>query len=260
MANEGLSFARGLTDRFIQFSILKQQQRREDARQQRFEQQLQDNRRFNQERIDIARENAATARIRALQGPISLNLTPFSPTQLSGSGASIEDVVLNRIDQIPIDTSGRRLFGKDKPDKIKRSDIESARNDIQSSLGISFGGTTKGGQMQFIFDSGLQNLLVPESGKTVEIIEDINEDGTIKETKTVPQSGFPRKSFQGAPAGFTFSFTPRAERQTTTSTTPQTTFPNATQDRAALLRRFRELGGSQSAEARKFAQDNGLLQ
>jgi len=241
MADEGIAFARNLTDKFIQISLINQRNRREDARNKRFDAQLQDNRRFNQERIEIARE---TNRIRAAQ-PRTTNISVFSP----GQSDDIRGFVGSSFADATRDKSGRRLIRKDKPDTISREETERIIQGIKTRAGFDFLGPAKQQQVQAEIDSIIETGFEDEDGFTVQFERPAASQGTQQSgtfpTKTRSQPTFP-------PFG---QFGP-------SSIPPQnkSTFPNATQDRSTLLRRFKELGGSTNPDARKFAEDNGLLE
>lgn len=169
MATEGIRFAQSAIDRFIQFKLIQLRERREDERNRRFDLSLQQNRRFNQERIDIARE---ANRIRAAQ-PRTTSISVFTPGQVSGTSQTqgVDDVIAEEFSKIPIDKSGRGIFtrARSETDRIKSVDIETARQDAMSRLGIQHLGVGKNEQFNFLFNRQLEALKNPESGRTVEI-------------------------------------------------------------------------------------------
>ena len=170
MANEGIRFAQSAIDRFIQFKMIQLRERREVERNRRFDLSLQQNRRFNQERIDIAKE---TNRIRATQ-PRTTSVTVFTPGQISGTSKTqgVDDVIAEELNNIPVDKSGRSFFklAGSETDRIKASDIEAAKQNAMSRLGIQHLGIGKNEQFDFLFNSQLEALKNPESGRTIEII------------------------------------------------------------------------------------------
>lgn len=207
MAKEGIAFGRGLIDRYIQFKMLQRAERQDQLRlefaqrrEQRYDQQLQQNRRFGQSRIDIAREHLDIARTRA-ETP-STSISVFSPGQISGTSQTqgVDDVIAEELDKI-IDKSGRGALGglfrfkRSEVDRIKSSDIETAKQNSMSRLGIQHLGPGKNQQFDFLFNRQLDALKSPESGRTVEIVEDSptafpsSQTPQNIESQTVFQSG-----------------------------------------------------------------------
>ena len=178
MANEGIRFAQSAIDRFIQFKMIQLQQQREEERGRRFDLSLQQNRRFNQERIDISREHLGIAKMRALQPTTSISV--FTPGQVGGTSQTqgVDDIIAEELNNIPVDKSGVGALGglfrfkAKEVERIKASDIETARQNAMSRLGIQHLGIGKNQQFDFLFNRQLEALKNPESGRTVEITQE----------------------------------------------------------------------------------------
>ena len=200
MANEGIRFAQSAIDRFIQFKMIQLQQQREDERTRRFDLSLQQNRRFNQERIDIAREAAVETKAFRTRTAVRLedtaeSLKQYREAQIGAMG-----------DRKPF-TEGR----------------------IQQTLGeMESGGSTSiyGHVMQFrdraqYIDHALRKLgpdwleIAPEAAEIIN--KRFPDEPQISATRTFQPSAFPRAEsetreslqFQTTPQDSSIAFPPK---------------------------------------------------
>lgn len=220
--DESIAFSRNLVQSFIQAKMLQLQERRD----RRYSEQLQQNQRQFQQTLGVRRKEAE-ARIKYYErGGARSNITVFSPGQISGTSQTqgIDDIIAEEIGNIPIDKSGRGLFtrARSETDRIKASDIETARRNAMSRLGIQYLGVGKNQQFDFLFNRQLETLSSPESGRNVEIIQPTFPSNQPEQTgieDTAP------RSFPGAGAGMTFPFTP----------TPKTEPSNFSSERVEVI-------------------------
>ena len=172
-----LAFSQNLVENFIRFKMFQIEQDRLERREKRYSDQLQSNRLFNQQRIGLERGRLELGQealaFRKTQGQGAA--TVFSPGQISGTSQTqgVDDVIAEEFSRIPIDKSGRGFFtsAKSETDRIKASDIETAKRNAMSRLGLQHLGVGKNEQFDFFFNRQLDTLRFPESGRNVEIIE-----------------------------------------------------------------------------------------
>lgn len=211
--DETLEFIKSFADRFVQFKGLQFQQELLRRREERYDQQLQENRRYRQRQISISQEHLELRKRYTTayeQGKSQSNInvtTPFSKTDIVGTSQTqgVDDIIAEELSNVPMDTSDWLGWGEGT-NIYKQSDIDAARQKAQERVRVMFAGKGGGGeQFDYLWNSQLGELKNPESGRNVEIREQEADKKVFQGTQlSRPKvtGGFLGRKESEFPAGF----------------------------------------------------------
>ncbi len=170
--DEALEFIRSFADRFVQFKGIQFQEDLLRRREKRYDLQLQENRRYRQRTLALSERR--TAAYEAGRSQTNINIPVFSPTQFEGTGQTIQGIITEELDLIPVETSDFLGWGKGT-DTIKQSAIDKARDNATRRTGRQYFGAGKADQFDFDFDRQFNEKFYSSPKRTVKIIQDTKE-------------------------------------------------------------------------------------